>query len=121
MELRRKHRDLRVWQAAVDLVELVYQVTAAFPREELFGLSAQMRRSAVSIPSNIAEGSARKGTKELLHYLSVASASLSELDTQIELARRIGLTQPDAALDEKMEEVFALLVSLEASLRRRVP
>ncbi|MFO1321684.1 MAG: four helix bundle protein [Burkholderiales bacterium] len=119
MELRRKHRDLRVWQAAVDLVEMVYRMTAAFPREEVYGLTAQMRRSAVSFPSNIAEGSARKGTRALLHFLSLASASLSELDTQLELARRIGLTRSDTTLDQKMEEVFALLISLEGSLRRR--
>jgi four helix bundle protein len=79
--LRRKYRDLRVWQAAVELVETVYQITAAFPREEAFGLTSQMRRAAISVPANIAEGAARAGTKELLRFLSIASGSLSRNST----------------------------------------
>ena len=117
--MRRKHRDLRAWQAAVELVELIYQVTAAFPREELFGLTSQMRRAAVSVPANIAEGAARRGTKELLHALNIASGSLSELDTHVELASKVGLLKDRAAVDNKIDEVFALLVGLAASLKAR--
>jgi four helix bundle protein len=84
--LRRKHRDLPAWQAAVELVEIVYQVTAAFPREEAYGLTSQMRRAAVSVPANIAEGAARRTTNELLHFLGIASGSLSEIDTHVEIA-----------------------------------
>jgi len=117
--LERKHRKLRVWQAAVELVESIYQVTAAFPREEAFGLTGQMRRAAVSVPANIAEGAARNSTKELLHFLSVASGSLSELDTHLEIAGRLGYVVDVTSIREKADGVFALLVGLAASLRRK--
>jgi four helix bundle protein len=117
--LRRKHRDLRAWQAAVELVEVVYQVTAAFPREEVFGITSQMRRAALSIPANLAEGAARGSTKELLHFLRIASGSLSELDTHLEIAGRLGFVNDQTLLTRKIEEVFALLVALAASLQRK--
>jgi four helix bundle protein len=72
----RKHHELRVWQEAVALVTNVYKVTAAFPKEEVFGLTGQMRRAAVSVPSNIAEGAARNTDKEFLQFLSIARGSL---------------------------------------------
>ena len=72
-------RDLRVWQAAMDLVEQIYLLTHTFPKHELYGLASQMQRAAVSIPSNIAEGQTRGYTKEYLHHLSIARASLAEL------------------------------------------
>jgi len=84
--VRRKHRDLLVWQHAIALVTIVYRVTSAFPDSERFGLIAQMRRAAVSVPSNIAEGAARNTTKEYLHFLGIARGSLSELDTQFVVA-----------------------------------
>ena len=90
------HKDLDVWKTAVDLAIDVYKVTRSFPREELFGLSAQMRRSAVSIASNIAEGAARQTSKEFSQFLHVAAGSTSELDTQIEIARGVGIGEgPD--------------------------
>jgi four helix bundle protein len=119
--LRRKHRDLRAWQAAVELVEVVYQVTAAFPRDELFGITSQMRRAALSVPANIAEGAARSSTKELLYFLNVASGSLSELDTHLEIAGRLGFVDDQDRLAGKIDEVFALLVALAGSLRRKAP
>jgi four helix bundle protein len=79
-------RDLRVWQAAMELVSSIYQVTQSFPTQETYGLTSQMRRAAVSIPSNIAEGHTRESTKEFLHYISMAQASLAELQTQVEIA-----------------------------------
>ena len=82
-------RDLRVWQAGMALVERVYELTRPFPTQEAYGLTGQMRRAAVSIPSNIAEGHTREHTKEYLHHLSMAQASLAELQTQIEIARRL--------------------------------
>jgi four helix bundle protein len=118
--LRRKHRDLRVWQAAVELVESIYQVTAAFPREEAFGLTSQMRRAAISVPANIAEGAARSGTKELLHFLSIASGSLSELDTHIEIAVRLKLIKDPTTLVVEIDQVFALLSALSSSLKRKL-
>jgi len=82
-------RDLRVWQAAMDLVENVYRLTKAFPKSELYGLTSQIQRAAVSIPSNIAEGHTREHTKEYLHHLSMSQASLAELETQLEIAARL--------------------------------
>src|ERR1035438_2853667 len=83
-------RDLDVWRLGLDLAEAVYQCTSSFHKCELFGLTAQMRRAAVSIPSNIAEGRARTSTKEFLQFLSIALGSLAELETQFELAVRLG-------------------------------
>jgi four helix bundle protein len=118
--LRRKHRELRAWQAAVELVETVYQITAAFPRDEIFGLISQMRRAAISVPANIAEGAARTGTKELLHFLSIASGSLSELDTNLEIATRLGLIKDSTKLVSEIDKVFALLVGLSTSLKNKM-
>jgi four helix bundle protein len=83
--------DLTVWRKSMDLTVAVYRITQAFPREEAFGLTSQMRRSAVSIPSNIAEGKGRLGTREFRQFLSVARGSNCELQTQLEIARRLGL------------------------------
>lgn len=82
-------RDLRVWQAAMDLVEQIYRLTQSFPKHETYGLASQMQRAAVSIPSNIAEGQTRGYTKEYLHHLAIARASLAELQTQLEIALRL--------------------------------
>ena len=82
-------RDLRVWQTGIDLVRDIYQVTAKFPRSEVYGLASQMQRAAVSVPSNIAEGHARESTKEYLQHLSIAQASLAELETQVEIAKQL--------------------------------
>jgi four helix bundle protein len=85
----RSFRDLEVWRLGLDLVQGVYQCTAAFPKSETYGLAAQMRAAAVSIPSNIAEGQARNSTKQFLQFLSFALGSLAELETQLELATRL--------------------------------
>src|ERR1043166_811090 len=91
----KSYRDLAVWQRAMDLAESVYRVTKGFPREERYGLTSQMRRSAVSIPSNIAEGHERKGRAEYARFVSVARASVAELETQVELARRLEYLRDD--------------------------
>jgi four helix bundle protein len=88
------HKSLDVWQVAVKLAEDVYGVTRRFPKDELFGLTTQMRRCAISIPSNIAEGSARQGGKEFVQFLHVAAGSASELDTQLEIAKRVAVGDP---------------------------
>ena len=103
----------------MDLVDEIYDATAGFPRDELFGLTSQLRRAAVSVPSNIAEGCARGGTKELIHFLNIASGSLSELDTQIEIAHRRGYIEDIEKLNKRIESVFAMLVALTASLKRK--
>lgn len=115
----RTHRDLIAWQEAMRLVEMVYRETATFPREETYGLTVQMRRSAVSVPSNIAEGSARNSTKELVQYLGVASGSLAELETRLELAMRLGVGRGDPECTKQVSRVGKLLVGLRNSLRSR--
>lgn len=84
-------RDLQVWQKAMDLTLIVYRLTQGFPREELFGLTSQLRRSAVSVPSNIAEGQGRLNAREFKQFLGIARGSICEIQTQLEIARRLNL------------------------------
>lgn len=98
------YKDLIVWQKAMDLVVAVYELTEEFPREELYGLTSQMRRAAVSIPSNIAEGRVHGFRREYRHYLWGAYASGAELETQVEIAKRLAKT-----LDLNYAEVDAFL------------
>ena len=106
------YKDLIVWQKAVALVKRVYQVTSAFPSDERFGLISQMRRAAVSIPSNIAEGQARRTTGEFIQGLSHAEGSLAELDTQLTIAVELGFCPQAAAITD----VFALLYEIRKML-----
>jgi len=84
------HRDLVVWQKAMDLVTEIYRVTRGFPKDELYGLTSQLRRAAISVPSNLAEGHGRNSRKEFHHFLGQARGSLTELETQLEIARNLG-------------------------------
>jgi len=95
------HRDLEVWQKAMQLVTDVYLVTQAFPREELYGLSSQLRRGAVSVPSNIAEGCGRSSKKEFSQFLCHARGSLLEVETQLEIAQNLGYL-PDKRVREPL-------------------
>ncbi len=116
--MRRKHRDLLVWQQAIALVTTVYRLTASFPDSERFGLIAQMRRAAVSVPSNIAEGAARNTSKEYLHFLGIARGSLSELDTQFVIAHELAYIDQIAPIELAISDVFGLLNGLINSLKR---
>src|ERR1022692_2758063 len=89
------YRDLIAWRKAMDLVTDVYGVTQAFPRNELYGLTNQLRRAAVSVPSNIAEGQARFSRKEFHHFLSQARGSLAEIETQLTIAENLGYVDPN--------------------------
>ena len=84
------HKDLDVWKLSMELVTSIYALTREFPREEIYGLTAQIRRSATSIPSNIAEGAARQGEKEFARFLYIALGSCAELETQLLIARNLG-------------------------------
>ncbi len=121
----RPHERLLVWRDAMSLVESVYRFTHGFPDSERFGLTAQMRRAAISIPSNIAEGAARRSTAEYLRFLSMARGSLSELDTQRQIAERLQFQAADTATIELMDRTFsrlnALIRSLEGSRSLREP
>ena len=118
--MQRNHKELRAWQAAMRLVQQVYALTATFPKEELFGLSSQMRRAAVSVPSNIAEGSARNGTKELIHFLSISTGSLAELDTQLELTNMLGYSSDIFRIQATLDETTALTLALAQSLKNKL-
>ena len=118
--MNRNHRKLRAWQQAVELVSEIYRLTANFPDSERYGLTSQMRRAAVSAPANIAEGSARAGTKELLHFLSIAGGSLSELDTLLEVAKQLGYVTDATPTQIKVDNVSGLIMGLRASLLKKV-
>ncbi len=98
----RRHYDLRVWQDGIALVKTIYALTAKLPREEQFGLTSQMRRAAVSVPANIAEGAARSTQKEFTHFLTIARGSLAELDTLLILC--IEIAYFDRALIEPIQK-----------------
>jgi four helix bundle protein len=116
---RLRHRDLEVWSDGVQLVEMVYEATRGFPNDERFGLVAQLRRAAISVPANIAEGAARRSRAELIQFLHVARGSLAEIETHLEIAKRLKYVQATTALDEVLERVFAKLSGLINSLREK--
>ncbi|MCF7790539.1 MAG: four helix bundle protein [Victivallales bacterium] len=91
----KNYRELIVWQKAMDLTEQIYQVTKNFPREEIYGLTSQILRAAVSVPSNIAEGQARSSTAEFKNFLSIARGSLAEVETQVLIAHRLNYINQD--------------------------
>ena len=117
----RAHRELDVWKRSMEFVKDIYQVTEAFPNAEIYGLTSQMRRAAVSIPSNLAEGAARKGSKEFKQYLNIAQGSISELDTQIELASMLNYIDSKIydTLMEKLSTISKMLFGLSRSLSER--
>ena len=121
MMTARSYRDLEVWQAAVAAAKQVYRITTGFPKAEQFGLCMQLRRSAVSVASNIAEGAARRGTPEFVQFLHVSLGSLSELDTQLEIARDVVPAQSKALtrLQDDIHHIRMMLHGLIRSLKRR--
>ena len=115
----RSHQNLDVWKKSIALVKDIYQLTSIFPKEEIYGLTNQMRRAAVSVPSNISEGAARSGKKEFLKYLYIARGSLSELDTQVEIAKEIGYLGDADKIHTQIDSIFALLGGLINSVKNR--
>jgi four helix bundle protein len=113
-------RELIAWQKAMDLAVSVYKDTARYPRQEVYGLTSQTRRAAVSIPSNIAEGHARQSTKEFLHFLSIADGSLAEVETQVLLAERLGFlsSQSSDSLVAQIKEIGRIINGLSRSLQK---
>lgn len=113
------YRDLRVWQASMELVTDCYKATESFPKSEIYRLSSQLQRAAVSVPANIAEGQGRHHLKEYLHHLSIAHGSLLELETLVEIATRLGYLSADmlASMQEKTAAIGKMLNGLMASLR----
>jgi four helix bundle protein len=112
------YRELKVWQIAMWLAEESYRLTANFPKREVYGLASQMQRSAVSVPSNIAEGHGRNSKKEFYHFLGIALGSLAELETQIMLAQRLNyVSETDSvAVLKNSDELGKMLKGLQKSL-----
>lgn len=110
------HKDLDVWKKSIDLVRKIYKLTNSFPREEIYRLTNQVRRTAVSIPSNIAEGAARNGRKEFLKFLYISLGSLSEVETQLIIAKKLMYIR-DYNENELME-IKKMLMGLINSLKR---
>ena len=115
----RSYKDLLVWQQAISLVKTIYQLTAAFPNSELYGLTAQMRRAAISIPSNIAEGQARQSVREFAQFVSHAEGSAAELETQLIISTNLDFAPATKARDAL--EALAGIRKMLASLRRKLP
>jgi four helix bundle protein len=120
-EIIRSYRDLKAWQKAMELVREIYRVSRKFPKEELFGLMSQIRRAAVSVPSNIAEGHAKLSRKEYQHFLGHARGSLAEIETQILIAKDLDyLNEIDMNYILNLSaEVGRVLNGLLASLREK--
>jgi four helix bundle protein len=110
----KRHKRLEVWRQSMDLTINIYRTTEKFPSQELYGLTNQLRRAAVSIPSNIAEGAARQTKKEFTNFLHIAQGSLSELDTQLDLARRLEYLKDNArnTFDTQMAQIDKMLTGL---------
>ena len=116
-----EHKELDVWKISVDFVVKIYEITKFFPKEELFGLTQQMRRSAVSISSNIAEGCSRKGQAETIQFLYIAIGSTSELETQLIIANKLGyVSTVDSAL-ETITTIKKMLLALTKYLKQHNP
>ncbi|MDW3212100.1 MAG: four helix bundle protein [Reichenbachiella sp.] len=114
-----RYQDLQVWKKSMDLVEEVYALVKNFPDDEKFGLISQIRRCAVSIPSNIAEGSGRNSKKEFAQFLSIAAGSLFELNTQIQISQRVGYIEIEKQeeLASNIDEIHRMLFGLITSLK----
>ena len=116
--MEKPHKRLIAWQKSIDLVVLIYDLTKRFPKEELYGLTSQLRRAAVSVPSNISEGASGRSTDQFKNYLSIAIGSLNEISTQLEIALRVGcLDQPRCIDAERMvDECLALTYGLKKAI-----
>lgn len=112
-------RDLIVWQKAVELSKAVYRMTQAMPPTERFGLTSQIRRAVVSVPSNIAEGNARQTLRDYLQFLVIACGSLAELETQIIIAQELEMLKSPEPVPAQLQEVCRMLQALIESLRRK--
>jgi len=116
------YRDLKVWQRAMDLVETVYRLTSKFPKSEVYGLSSQLQRAAVSIPANLAEGHDRDSTREYLHHIAYSVGSLAELETLVIISSRLGHISAEeiGPLSIDCQVIGRLLRGLQRSLRAKL-
>lgn len=111
------HKDLEVWKKSIELSKNIYMITKDFPKEEIYGLTSQIRRSVVSIPSNIAEGAGRNSDKEFIRFLYISLGSLAELETQLIISKEIGYLEK---IDIDLEEIRRMLLGLIKYLKNRM-
>ena len=114
------HRDLNVWKEGIELVKMVYMLLEHFPKNEEFALSFQIRKSVVSIPSNIAEGCGRDSDKELFHFLGISAGSLAELETQLIIAKELGYLNDISEVENKMMAVQKLLTGFRKYIKNNI-
>jgi len=114
------HRNLLVWQKSIDFVTKIYKMTDRFPKTEMYGLTSQLRRAAVSVPSNIAEGSARDSDKELVRFLNISRASGAEVETQLISSENLGYIEfTNNKLKEELIEILKVLTALINKIKQR--
>ena len=116
----RSHKDLEAWKKSIELVTNIYEITKVFPKEEIYGLTSQIRRCAVSVPSNIAEGAARHSSKEYLQFLYISLGSISELETQLIISQNLGFINNSSEIIEKSLKVKQVLYGLIKYVRKTV-
>ena len=113
------HKDLDVWKAAIELSLQIYDLTLDFPKEEIYGLTSQLRRSGISVPSNIAEGAARNSDKEFIQFLYIALGSLAEVETQVIISAKLGYMKDSCDLDKRMLSVKQMILGLIKHLKNK--
>lgn len=117
------HKDLEVYKASMEMVRMVYELCKIFPKEEIYGLTSQMKRAAVSVPSNIAEGNGRKSPKELNNFLNIALGSLIELETQLDIAKMLQFSIDEMnhhAIEDQLQKAKRLLIGLIKSVQAKL-
>jgi four helix bundle protein len=119
--MEKPHKKLDAWKESVTLVTLVYELTRQFPQNEVFGLISQLRRAVISIPGNVAEGAARQTRREFVQFLYIARGSLSEVDTYIEIARKLGYIEKESIfmVDQKLMDVDKIITGLIQAVKRK--
>ena len=119
----RTHKDLKIWQRSVALVTRGYAITEKFPKSEMWGLTNQIRRASVSVPSNIAEGSGRRSAKELVQFLHIASGSLAELETQFIIAKNLGFIANNeySEIEQEIHEIIRMISAMSKSIMSKQP
>jgi four helix bundle protein len=113
----KSHKELTIWKESMNLVENIYSISKSFPKEEMYGLTSQMRRCAVSVPSNIAEGAGRKGEREFARFLYIALGSLSELETQFEISIRLNYIASEVDTQSTFEKIIYIRRMLAKLIR----